>query len=75
MTSITCPQCGNTSCNQDDIRNRYCGKCHQIHDAMTPPFDPKRYLAEQIDEWEVKGYSPDAVRRGIEAAHRPDADS
>jgi protein-arginine kinase activator protein McsA len=31
---ITCPQCGMTSYNPNDIRYRYCGNCHQFHDTM-----------------------------------------
>lgn len=26
--SITCPRCGMTSYNPDDIREGYCGACH-----------------------------------------------
>lgn len=26
--SITCPHCGMTSHNINDVRNRYCGNCH-----------------------------------------------
>jgi protein-arginine kinase activator protein McsA len=32
--SITCPQCGMTSHNPNDVRERYCGNCHQYHDTM-----------------------------------------
>jgi protein-arginine kinase activator protein McsA len=32
--SITCPQCGMTSHNPNDVRARYCGNCHQYHDTM-----------------------------------------
>lgn len=32
--SITCPQCGRTSYNPNDVRERYCGNCHQYHDTM-----------------------------------------
>lgn len=32
--SITCPQCGLTSYNPNDIRERYCGRCHQWHEQM-----------------------------------------
>ena len=32
--SITCPQCGMTSWNTNDVRVRYCGNCHQFHDEM-----------------------------------------
>ena len=31
---ITCPKCGMTSYNANDIRERYCGNCHQFHDHM-----------------------------------------
>jgi hypothetical protein len=34
--SITCPQCGATSYNLNDIEHRYCGRCHRFHDD---PFD------------------------------------
>lgn len=27
--SITCPVCGMTSHNQEDVKHRYCGNCHQ----------------------------------------------
>jgi len=33
-TSITCPQCGRTSHNPNDVREKYCGACHQYHDTM-----------------------------------------
>ena len=32
--SITCPRCAMTSYNANDIRERYCGNCHQFHDEM-----------------------------------------
>lgn len=32
--SITCPQCGMTSHNKNDIEQRYRGNCHQYHDDM-----------------------------------------
>lgn len=32
--SITCPQCGRTSHNPNDVREKYCGACHQYHDTM-----------------------------------------
>jgi len=31
--SITCPKCGRTSWNPNDIREGYCGNCH---DWTTP---------------------------------------
>lgn len=32
--SITCPKCGRTSRNPNDVQNRYCGACHEYHDDM-----------------------------------------
>lgn len=32
--SIRCPQCGWVSYNPNDVRERYCGHCHQYHDVM-----------------------------------------
>lgn len=30
--SITCPKCGLTSFNEDDVKRRYCGACNLFHD-------------------------------------------
>jgi len=30
MPSITCPRCGMTSYNPNDIREGYCGSCHDF---------------------------------------------
>ena len=38
--SITCPQCGMTSHNKNDIEQRYCGNCHQYHDDMVSETEP-----------------------------------
>ncbi len=32
--SITCPRCGMTSYNPNDIEQRYCGNCHMFHADM-----------------------------------------
>lgn len=32
--SITCPQCGMTSHNINDVRERYCGNCRMFHENM-----------------------------------------
>lgn len=32
--SITCPSCGMTSHNPNDIEQKYCGNCHKFHDQM-----------------------------------------
>lgn len=31
--SITCPKCGKTSYNMNDIDQRYCGACHAFHEG------------------------------------------
>ena len=36
--SFTCPSCGAVSHNHNDIRERYCGACHQFKDV--PPWTP-----------------------------------
>lgn len=30
--SITCPKCGWTSYNLNDVQNKYCGHCHEFWD-------------------------------------------
>lgn len=34
--SIECPACHRVSYNINDIRERYCGHCHNWHDFLTP---------------------------------------
>lgn len=41
MDSITCPGCGATSHHPDDIRERYCGRCHQWSPSRIPVFQVK----------------------------------
>lgn len=31
---ITCPNCGRTSYNPNDVRERFCGACHRYHSYM-----------------------------------------
>ena len=33
--TITCPRCGRTSYNPEDVAKRYCGRCHRFHDDMS----------------------------------------
>jgi hypothetical protein len=35
-TSITCPECGMTSHNHNDVREGYCGNCHSWTATTTP---------------------------------------
>jgi coenzyme F420-reducing hydrogenase alpha subunit len=32
--SITCPTCGKTSYHPEDIKQRFCGACHNWHDLI-----------------------------------------
>ena len=32
--AIKCLTCGMTSYNMNDVRKRYCGKCHVFHDDL-----------------------------------------
>lgn len=32
--SITCPACGMTSHNPNDVKEKYCGNCHKYYDDM-----------------------------------------
>jgi hypothetical protein len=36
MPPFTCPVCGSTSYNFNDITNRYCGYCKRFFDDGTP---------------------------------------
>lgn len=51
--SITCRRCGLTSHNRKDVEQRYCGRCHEFHEARPPGY----WMHEQSG----------ALRRAIEA--------
>lgn len=34
--AIRCLACGATSYNPHDLRNRYCGRCHQFGELVLP---------------------------------------
>lgn len=41
--SFTCPECGSVSHNPDDVRNGYCGHCHDwTGEAEWAPNDDSR---------------------------------
>jgi hypothetical protein len=48
--SFVCPHCGAESFNPNDIRERYCGRCHQFEDdrldAMVGSVAIKRLIEE-----------------------------
>lgn len=37
--SICCPRCNRESFNPNDITQRYCGSCHDFHQALSPERD------------------------------------
>jgi hypothetical protein len=41
--SLTCPHCGRTSYNVNDLTNRYCGWCHVFLDDAPGVTTPGRY--------------------------------
>jgi protein-arginine kinase activator protein McsA len=51
--SSTCPQCGMTSHNPNDVRERYCGNCHQYHDTMLRNATPHRRRRSDAARGEV----------------------
>ena len=39
-TGIKCLVCGRTSWNHNDVKNEYCGSCHQFHSVMAQAGSP-----------------------------------
>jgi len=54
MVSITCPRCGKTSYNLNDVRERYCGFCHVFLDDM-PNHQLDRLRAQEIAQLREDG--------------------
>lgn len=59
--SITCPRCGMTSHNPNDVRAGYCGNCHD----WTSPLDEevRRWLVEKLSATPSPASSPVALGR------------
>ncbi len=32
--SVTCPECKKTSFHPEDVKQKYCGNCHEFHDFL-----------------------------------------
>jgi len=45
LMRITCRRCSMTSYSEGDVRHRYCGNCHQYHDAMAMEQNLNRRMA------------------------------
>lgn len=41
--SFTCPECGATSYNPNDVREGYCGRCHNWTGTGHRDDDPREY--------------------------------
>lgn len=51
---FTCPQCGMTSHNPNDIAEGYCGNCHNWTDVAA---EMREYL-DLVDEYIDRTYTP-----------------
>jgi hypothetical protein len=47
LASITCPVCGMTSYNPNDIEWGYCGNCHAYTGVVNPLMKAKRFIEEE----------------------------
>lgn len=51
IESITCPICNKTSYHPEDIKNKYCGFCHEWHENMgitrVEVINHSKYIKEQ----------------------------
>lgn len=66
--SITCPQCGLTSHNPNDIRAKYCGHCHKFHaDMRSADSSPERDTEES--QWSVEPADPSVGIFGDTVVH------
>ena len=45
--SITCPNCGRTSYNLNDVEQRYCVACHRFADDPPPQGEPIQFDASK----------------------------
>lgn len=57
--SITCPRCGTTSYNRNDIREGYCGRCY---DWTTHHVLPKIDWNVTVDAFRLVGYRLDLTK-------------
>lgn len=57
--SITCHLCGLTSHNANDVRERYCGRCHVFHGD-----NQEKQLDTRACPVSISGHST-ATRKGI----------
>jgi hypothetical protein len=65
--SITCPVCGMTSYNPNDIEWGWCGKCNGYTSAVNPLMKAKRFVEEtkRVDNLDL-GDDPDGDMAGYD---------
>jgi Zn-finger nucleic acid-binding protein len=63
-TSFVCPHCGAESFNSNDIRERYCGRCHVFVDDLDVPLRSVtiQRLIEEVRQ-DKEGPNPTAYNR------------
>jgi hypothetical protein len=68
--SITCPRCGRTSHSPDDVREGYCGACHDwtglpagttSGDALREAREIREARQAQVGAWMTRGWIPGAA--------------
>ena len=66
--SITCLQCNRTSYNQNDVREKYCGQCHQWHERQSAlvMFTVYDHPLDYPDYYVVRGWT---VEKGWVVRH------
>lgn len=65
--SITCPRCGRTSYNPNDVREQWCGNCSDYHPGKMPGW-LREDFADRGEPLPADVVAKDAERRRAEAA-------
>jgi hypothetical protein len=71
LSTFVCPHCGAASHNPNDVRERYCGRCHRFVDdpALDPPISPA--IQRILDELKTLGHvCPSGYNRVYNRHHR-----
>jgi hypothetical protein len=51
--AIRCDQCGSASYNSNDIKHKYCGRCHKYHTSHSVNSSSSRYVNNEPDVTET----------------------
>lgn len=67
--TITCPKCGVTSHNPNDVREGYCGNCHDFTSGAFSQLAYAEWLETgQIPEWRQKVLTEGAIKDAVDEA-------